>query len=88
MAITYTMAKDNYYVINEQTGKLNVYTTKAYYDSLAPEQQDVFKRFCLWSRKLECWISKGKANKSVYLRARLKDLGFDKKGASGQQCSF
>ncbi|TDX00519.1 DUF3560 domain-containing protein [Dinghuibacter silviterrae] len=82
------MEGDNYYVHNQETGKLNVYTTKAFYDGLADDQKKIFSRFCLWSRVQGCWISKGKAEGCYYLREQIKALGFVNKGEVGERITF
>lgn len=82
------MEPENYYQKNNETGKLNIFTTKAFYDQLGTEQKKVFKRFCLWSHHQECWVSKGKAEHCGYLKDRLKELGFEDKGNTGERLSF
>lgn len=84
----FTMKTENCFVHNLETGKLNIYTTKEFYDQLAEDQRKIFKQYCLWSRKQECWISKGKAENCYYLKNRLKELGFSDKGSTGQRLSF
>src|ERR1700744_2110908 len=82
------MEATNYYEKNLETGKLNVHTTKAFYDALPDDQKKSFKQFCLWSNKQQCWISKGKAENCTYLKNRLKDLGFEDRGATGERLPF
>jgi hypothetical protein len=79
---------DNYYQKNEETGKLNIYTTKAFYNGLAPEQKKVFTRYCLWSRNQDCWVSKGKAEHVGYLKQLLAGLGFENRKAVGARLPF
>lgn len=82
------MEELNYYVKNLETGKLNVFTTKPFYDALEEEQRKVFRQFCLWSRSQGCWVSKGKAERAYYLNARLKEMGFADHGSIGEKLSF
>ena len=82
------METDNYYIQNEETGKLNVFTTKAYYAALEQEQKKVFTHFCLWSNRQQCWVSKGKAENCSYLKQQLQDLQFTDKGSTGKTLSF
>lgn len=82
------MEAENYYVRNLETGKLNIYTSKVFYDGLTGDHKKTFKDFCLWSRNQECWISKGKAVHCHYLKSRLKELGFVDKGETGEKISF
>lgn len=82
------METENYFVGNEESGKLNIFTTRPFYDSLDPEQKRVFKKYCLWSPKQECWVSKGKAENSGYLKGLLRKMGFEDNGAIGQRLPF
>lgn len=82
------METEHYYTKNEETGKLNVFTTKPYYDALPVEQKKIFKQFCLWSKSQNCWVSKGKAENCYHLKDQLKGLGFIEKGSVGERISF
>ncbi|MBK1439783.1 DUF3560 domain-containing protein [Parapedobacter sp. ISTM3] len=82
------METENYFLKNEESEKLNIFTTKQFYDSLIPDQKRVFRKYCLWSPKMECWVSKGKAVNSGYLKGLLKNLGFEDRGAVGQRLPF
>jgi hypothetical protein len=78
----------NYYVKNLESGKLNVFTTKAYYDQLSNDQKKAIKNFCLWSKKMDCWVSKGKAENCGYLKSKLTELQFEDRGTIGERLSF
>jgi hypothetical protein len=82
------METEHYYIKNEETGKLNIFTTKPFYDTLLSEQKKVFKQFCLWSKSQNCWVSKGKAENCYHLKNQLQHLGFVDMGSSGQPISF
>jgi len=82
------MEAENYYLINVETGKLNIYTTKEFYDNLPEQQRKDIKNFCLWSRNTGCWISKGKAQNCYYLIGRLKEMNFENRGTTGEKISF
>lgn len=82
------MDLQNYYVKNLESGKLNVFTTKPYYDQLPDDQKKAIKNFCLWSKKMECWVSKGKAENCLYLISKLKELQFENRGSIGERVSF
>jgi hypothetical protein len=74
------MDLSNYYHKNLETGKLNIYIDRVSFEAMSIEQKDIFSQFCIWSRKTACWISKRKATKSIYLRARLNEFGFRNEG--------
>lgn len=82
------METENYYKENLETDKLNIYTTKQFYKSLSNEQRMVFKKYCLWSNKGECWVSKAKAGNSYHLQTNLKEMGFSDGGKTGEKLSF
>lgn len=82
------MEEQNYYVENLETGKLNVFTTKEFYDQLEPEKKKIFKNNCLWSRPQNCWISKGKAVNCGYLKRLFNDMNFENRGTVGERISF
>lgn len=82
------MEHENYYLSNLETGKLNIHTNKAFYDSLEDDKKKVIKRYCLWSNKQQCWISKGKSDNCFYLKSSLREMGFQDNGSFGQQIPF
>lgn len=82
------METDNYFVINKETEKLNIYTTKQFYKSLESDKQKVFKKYCLWSSRQECWVSKAKVANCVYLKAMLLEIGFVQGDAIGERLPF
>ncbi len=82
------MEADNYYVRNEETGKLNIFTTKEYYQSLEFSQRKIFTSYCLFSRKQDCWISKAKAGNAIFLKQQLATLGFEDRGVIGKELPF
>lgn len=82
------METENYYQKNLETDKLNIHTTKKFYQALDGPQKNIFKKFCLWSRPQDCWVSKGKADNCYYLKEQLKELGFVETEAIGEKISF
>jgi len=79
---------ENHYQTNLETGKLNIHTTKKFYDALPFEQRRIFTKYCLWSKKQDCWISKGKAENCYSLKTRLNEMGFVMTEAIGEKISF
>lgn len=82
------MANENFYQNNLETGKLNIHTNKAFYDALDAEQQKVFRSYCLWSGRQQCWVSKGKAENCGQLKVKLNGMGFEQRDAIGEKPSF
>lgn len=68
--------------------KLNVYTTKDFYQQLEPEQKKVLTHYCLWSNRQQCWVSKARADRANYLISQLNALGFQKRDDYGEKLSF
>ena len=83
-----SMQEDNYYIVNLETNKLNVFTTKSFYLSLSPEQKKILSRQCLWSKNQDCWISKAKAGNTGFLKRQLQGLGFEDRGTVGERLAF
>lgn len=82
------METDNYFVHNKETEKLNIYTTKQFYNALEQQKRKFISRFCLWSGRQQCWISKAKAENAIYLRSKLSEMGFVDRGSTGERLSF
>lgn len=82
------MESDNYFVRNDETGKLNIFTTQEYYKSLEFSQRKILTKYCLFSRKQECWISKAKAGNAIFLKQQLATLGFEDRGTIGIELPF
>lgn len=78
----------NYYVRNEESGKLNIFTSKAYYSALSPDQKKLFTSYCLFSRSQNCWISKGRHDSSAYIIGKLAEMGFSDHGKIGKKLPF
>jgi acyl dehydratase/Ni/Co efflux regulator RcnB len=79
---------ENYYRNNLETGKLNIHTNKAYYNALDFEKRKVFRNYCLFSRGLKCWVSKGKSENCSHIIAKLKDMGFVQLPPIGEKISL
>lgn len=79
---------DNYFVRNDENGKLHIYTNKSFYASLLPEQKKIFTSYCLFSRGQECWISKGKYQNCSHIISKLSALKFIDKGTIGEKLPF
>ncbi|MBB1642784.1 DUF3560 domain-containing protein [Sphingobacterium sp. UME9] len=82
------MEKSPHYIINQETGKLNIYSEKEFFEALPAEQKDTVKRYCLWSGSKTCWISKAKSENAGYLRRQLESMGFIYKETIGEKLSF
>jgi len=82
------METQNQYVSNLQSGKLNIFTTKEFYNQLADHQKKVLKNYCLWSSKQNCWISKAKTVNCHHLIQDLKAIGFNDGGSVGTKRSM
>lgn len=82
------MEKPPHYLINLETGKVNIFSEKQFFELLTAEQKDTIRRYCLWSRTQNCWISKAKSENAGYLRRQLDSMSFIYKEAIGEKLSF
>ncbi|CAL1519136.1 DUF3560 domain-containing protein [Chitinophaga sp. MM2321] len=82
------MKQENYFHHNLESGKLDVFLTKSFYESLDQNQKKVFRTYCRWSRYQVCWISKGKAENCHFLKGELAAMGFVDAGTKGEKISF
>ena len=78
----------NYYVLNRETGKLELHFAKADYDGLADDQKREIKSAFLWGRRSGCWISRCKEPNLWSAEKIAKALGLADAGAIGERLSF
>jgi len=77
-----------YYVKNEESGKLNIFLGKDFYQNLPDTGKAVFRSHCLWSRTMDCWISKAKEGNCWYLKSKLVEMGIENRGSTGERLPF
>jgi len=78
--------KDNYFIRNLETGKLELHFDKATYQELPQELKNKIKNYFLWSRNASAWVSKGKFG--GYCDIIAQELGLADKGKTGERLAF
>lgn len=77
-----------YYLINRETGKLELHFNKADYDALTDDQKREIKSAFLWGRRSGCWISRCKEPNLWSAEKIAKALGLADGGTTGERLSF
>lgn len=76
------------YILNRETGKIELRFEKEDYMAMSNEQKSLLKRGFLWSRHAEAWVSRCK-EPNLYTPKRIaKELGFEDGGKTGERLSF
>jgi hypothetical protein len=75
------------YVLNRETGKVELHFEKSEYQSLTEQQKAELKRFFLWSPSRSAWVSRSTNNHYMAIRIAEK-LGFTDGGKIGERLSF
>lgn len=79
---------ENYFILNKETGKLELHFEKSAYDALTTEQKSSIKSNFLWGRRSGCWISRAKEPNLYWARQVAKKIGLEDAGATGERLSF
>lgn len=78
----------NYFIINRETGKLELHFDKADYDALTITQKQTIKGSFVWGRKSGCWISRCKEPHLYHAKNVAESLGLVDGGKTGERLSF
>ncbi len=79
---------DSYFILNRETGKLELHFDKADYDALTDDQKREIKGVFLWGRKSGCWISRCKEPHLWRAKRVAESLGLADGGKTGERLSF
>ena len=79
---------ENYYVVNLETGKLELHFEKETYQALTEDQKKEIKSNFLWGRNSGCWISRAKEPNLSWARRVAVSLGLEDAGKEGERLSF
>lgn len=75
------------YILNRETGKIELHFEKSEYDSLPDQQKQTLKSNFNWSRTAQAWVSK--ARKDLYWARKVAaELGFTRERREGELLSF
>ena len=67
----------NYFVLNRETGKIELHFEKSTYLALSDEQKSRIKSNYLWGRNSGCWISRSKWPNTSLAVQIAKEAGLD-----------
>lgn len=79
---------NNYFILNLETGKLELHFEKETYMALTDDQKSRIKSSFLWGRNSKCWISRAKEPNLYAARKVAEDLGLTNAGREGERLSF
>jgi len=79
---------ENYFVVNLETGKLELHFEKETYQELSDDQKKEIKSNFLWGRNSGCWISRAKEPNLYWARRVAVSLGLEDAGREGERLSF
>lgn len=75
------------YIKNLETGKIELHFEKEEYQALSLDQRKELKRFFLWSKTTDAWVSKSKNNYYSAINTA-KKLGFEGEQVTGERLSY
>ena len=78
----------NHFIVNAETGKLELHFDKADYDALDDAQKQAIKSAFVWGRKSGCWISRAKEPHLWRAKGAAVSLGLEDAGKKGERLSF
>ena len=79
---------DNYFILNKETGKLELHFEKETYQALTDAQKKEIKSNFLWGRNSGCWISRAKWPNTGYAERCAASLGLENAGEAGERMSY
>lgn len=79
---------ENYFILNRETGKLELHFEKSAYQALTDAQKKEIKSNFLWGRNSGCWISRAKYPGTGYAQRCAEALGLVNAGETGERMSF
>ena len=79
---------ENYFILNKETGKLELHFEKSTYAALTDAQKSEIKSNFLWGRRSGCWISRAKEPNLYYARKGAESIGLEDAGTEGERLSF
>ncbi len=79
---------ENYFILNKETGKLELHFEKSTYAALTDAQKSEIKSNFLWGRRSGCWISRAKEPNLYFARKVAESIGLEDAGTEGERLSF
>lgn len=79
---------DDYFILNRETGKIELHFDKSTYGALTDAQKGKIKSSFLWGRNSGCWISRCKWPNTGYAARVAEEIGLYNAGETGERLSF
>ena len=79
---------NDYFIINRETGKLELHFDKATYMGLDDSEKATIKSNFLWGRKSGCWISRAKVPHLSSAQRVAESLGLENAGTAGERLTY
>jgi hypothetical protein len=80
--------KEQNYIFNLETTKIELHFEKSEYDTLSDAQKKLLKSNFLWSRMGHCWVSRCKEPNLYRAKKAARELGFDEETRKGERLSY
>mgnify|MGYP001439563834 CR=1 FL=1 len=80
-------AAEKQYVLNQETGKIELHFNKSEYQALTADQKANLKRFFLWSPQRQAWVSRSKNSHYMAIRTA-EQFGFTNGGKVGEKLTY
>ena len=77
-----------YYIVNRETGKLELHFDKSTYAAMTDAQQQTLNGAYVWGGKSGCWISRAKEPNLWRAERIAQEMGFQSAGTTGERLSF
>lgn len=79
---------NNTYILNRETGKIELYFEKSEYDALPEDKKSLLKSNFLFSGKCKAWVSRAKFPNLYGAKSAAKALGFTEEERVGERLSY
>lgn len=76
------------YVLNRETGKIELYFEKSEYDALSDDQRGSLRSGYLWSRAKKAWVSRAKFPNLYGAKRVAQELGFTEEEKVGERLTY
>lgn len=76
------------YILNKETGKIELHFEKSEYDALTSEEKSKLSSAFLWSRTARAWVSRAKVPNLHRPRRIANELGFTDEVSVGERLTF
>lgn len=79
---------NNTYILNRETGKIELHFEKSEYDALTDAQRSSLKSNYLWSKTAKAWVSRAKYPNLYHAKKVAAELGFTEEEKVGERLTY